>query len=99
MNTNKSPKWTDEVLARLRAEYPTTLNVTALAKDLGVHPERLREMAKRLGVKRDPAAMFAARSRGNKIGAAAPRRVPTVGLVAQAVANRSAIEIAWWGSA
>jgi len=88
-------KWTDERLARLKAEFPTTLDVAALADELGVHPNRLREKAKSLGIKRDPEAMFAARSIGNKRGAAAPRRVPTFGTVAKAVAARTALEVAW----
>lgn len=88
-------KWNPERIARLQAEFPTTLDVAGLAAELGVHPNRLREKAKSLGIKRDPDAMFAARSIGNKIGAKAPRRVFNIGTVAKAVAARSALEVAW----
>lgn len=90
--------WTTEQLYRIRNEFPATLNVKELAKELGVRPERLREKARSMGVERDPAAMFAARSIGNKIAAKAWRRGPYAGIVAGAVAARSALEVAW-GSA
>lgn len=55
------PSWTDEQWALFHAEYRTVPNLSDLARRMGISRASVEHRAWQLGIKRDPAAVSAAR--------------------------------------
>ena len=80
--------------ARIRAEYPDTMDISGLALSMGWNVEQLHKRAQRLGIQRSKEVVAGMKADAIRNGLF-DKKASTADIVGKAMANRLDLEVAW----